>query len=618
MASPGSATAADVPGVYDVVINGFGYVLGDSVQSSLPFRTHRAIYDFSPPFVERQNVSNQYGDNTQDFFLTVVQNDWSLGEQQRFFRAGNADSVRRYWKGTNVNPVFLDGRIFPRPAVTAFSPGATIATCAPSIDSTSVVSFSSTTLYSMTANTNTSEGAHGLGRAPDQFGVCTDGDSVYFSANAATSVRAWDGASFSSFSTQQAQALCFVDNTLWGAYGSTIYSYDTSGTATAQSTLKGAAGSTTTTGSIIKILPFGGQVIMLTKPFTSAAPGSLWVGDTNGFNQIAQFDAGFTPLDMAINQGIVFVAGYQGDFQSPLMTSQPVVNYYANGNIGRLWQSKLGNGGQFIAIAPFDQGLVIADGSSNTVVYYNASGGGVSTMFSFTNGGASPYTLATGSNQILLTFNGTSMYGMTAGAAASQATVQSSLFDFDSTLVKVFRGVRVDWEDVSNSGGTVDIVYQVDTLDSTDTTLKTGATSGVEYPFPADTTGTAVSVTVKLNKGTSTYGPALKRLSIRAAPQLPQYKSATYLLDCTGSANAPRMLRDGTYHPLSGYEQVLNLRTAAQSMTPISITDKVNGTFTGFIDLNNAEGWDVYEVHPTVDDPNNPGSFFVRLTVREV
>src|SRR5438105_5047089 len=97
------ATAADVPGKFDCVINGQGYVFLDSLEPSLPFRTHRAIYEFSPTFIPRQNVSGAYGDNTQMFWQTAYQHDWSLGEQQRFFRATDADRVRRYWAGTNID-----------------------------------------------------------------------------------------------------------------------------------------------------------------------------------------------------------------------------------------------------------------------------------------------------------------------------------------------------------------------------------------------------------------------------------------------------------------------------------------------------------------------------------
>src|SRR5690348_14609837 len=99
MAGP---AAADVPDRYDVVFSlndgtTYGFLYADSVESNLPFRTHKALYSYSPTFLERQNLSNTYGDNFQDFFLTASQADFSEGEQQKFFRVNDQDSVRKYW-----------------------------------------------------------------------------------------------------------------------------------------------------------------------------------------------------------------------------------------------------------------------------------------------------------------------------------------------------------------------------------------------------------------------------------------------------------------------------------------------------------------------------------------
>ena len=71
------ASASDVPGRYDIVLDGHGYVLLDALTPNIPFRTHRAIYTFSPTFLERTNVTGAYGDNQQDFWMTVSQKDWS-------------------------------------------------------------------------------------------------------------------------------------------------------------------------------------------------------------------------------------------------------------------------------------------------------------------------------------------------------------------------------------------------------------------------------------------------------------------------------------------------------------------------------------------------------------
>lgn len=48
------------------------------------FGREPATYGHSPTFVERSNVSGDYGDNQQAFWLVASQRDWSLGEQQPF------------------------------------------------------------------------------------------------------------------------------------------------------------------------------------------------------------------------------------------------------------------------------------------------------------------------------------------------------------------------------------------------------------------------------------------------------------------------------------------------------------------------------------------------------
>jgi hypothetical protein len=52
----GPVTAAEVPGVYDVVIDGYGFVFWTSLMQSLPFRNQRAAYSYTPTFLERTNV----------------------------------------------------------------------------------------------------------------------------------------------------------------------------------------------------------------------------------------------------------------------------------------------------------------------------------------------------------------------------------------------------------------------------------------------------------------------------------------------------------------------------------------------------------------------------------
>src|SRR5439155_10931291 len=97
------AIAADVPTRFDLVLNGQGYVLLDTITPSLPFRQHKAVYSLSPTFIDRSNVTGSFGDNQQDWWMTASQNDWTLGEEQKFFRQSDATSRSRYWRGMNTD-----------------------------------------------------------------------------------------------------------------------------------------------------------------------------------------------------------------------------------------------------------------------------------------------------------------------------------------------------------------------------------------------------------------------------------------------------------------------------------------------------------------------------------
>jgi len=192
------------------------------------------------------------------------------------------------------------------------------------------------------------------------------------------------------------------------------------------------------------------------------------------------------------------------------------------------------------------------------------------------------------------------------------------LIDFDSSLSKQFRGIKVEFTLATDGDfGSVDIAYQLDGVDGSWTNLQTSAVSGTEYTF-TNISGHAIAVKITLNKGTSTSGPVLKNLSVRGAPVMPVYPRGEYIFDCTASEAQPRELRDGTYHPLDGYDQVQNLITARNNTSPISVTDKINGTFTAFVDVNDPQGFDVYEIHPDPDNPSKPGAYVVRLTVRGI
>src|SRR2546425_3150974 len=98
-------TATDVPNRIDLLLDGNGFMFDETIDpTSLYSSRQRAQYGLSPVFVQRQNVSGDYGDNQQDFFLTFTQRDWSEGEQQKYFRQSDPDAIRRYWRGSGRDP----------------------------------------------------------------------------------------------------------------------------------------------------------------------------------------------------------------------------------------------------------------------------------------------------------------------------------------------------------------------------------------------------------------------------------------------------------------------------------------------------------------------------------
>jgi hypothetical protein len=100
----------------------------------------------TPTFVTRQNTQGDYGDNFQDFWLTATQRDWSLGEQQRYFRQGNDDAIRRYWVGSNVNVNLVQGHVSMRRDAPSVTLGSTPANTNFGTDGSSVFYSTSTNL----------------------------------------------------------------------------------------------------------------------------------------------------------------------------------------------------------------------------------------------------------------------------------------------------------------------------------------------------------------------------------------------------------------------------------------------------------------------------------------
>jgi hypothetical protein len=159
-------------------------------------------------------------------------------------------------------------------------------------------------------------------------------------------------------------------------------------------------------------------------------------------------------------------------------------------------------------------------------------------------------------------------------------------------LTKRFRSIEVEFDAATDgNGGSVDISYRTGDVDGSYTSLVTGATSGSENLL-TNITGKSVSVKVTLNKGTSTLGPTLKRIKVRAVPVRPPFRKDKFVLNCQGRDGNNIRLRDNSTHTKDGKAMATDLRTAATTTNPITIIDTF-GSYTGVI-----ESLELIEVQP--------------------
>ena len=593
------ASASDIPGRYDVVINGEGYVFPDS-------ELERATYGYSPTFVQRQNTQGDYGDNQQEFWLSATQRDWRGGEQQRFFRQ-DEDRSNRYWRSSAVD-VRKDGQVTLHPGVSSVSFTSSMVACH-TRDPTArtIVALTSANLLTVdAAGTVTDVGAHGLGTTPVYQAITSDGTDMFFSATTASGVRKWDGSAFSTFSASGGNSLTFLNNTLFGFYDSTLCKWDTAGARSDVFTWKQADGGNRSfgTGQNSAVLtPFGGKVMVLLRDGPHGA--ELWESDGSTASIKAQFPSNFYGCDTTVQKGVLYISGMFGraNAAGTADTTRPAVYAYTADTFELLWQADdyladgiSGLSGQvMVAIASFDSGVVWNDESTATFKFYEPDAAAVHTLGAYSRGGGKNVAIAAGTQLFLMVQQTATGYRYPGGAVATTGTVTGSLIDFDSSLDKIFRGIIVDYDEGSDGdGGSVDVAYRTNDLGGAYTTLQAGVTSGTEYTL-SGVTGRSLSPKITLNKGTSTNGPVLKRVAVRAAPTQRTFKRRTYRLQLSGrNGVGPVVLRDQTPHAKDGQSMATDLAAAATSSSPITIVDRF-GSFTAVVDN---DGFQIIEIRP--------------------
>lgn len=599
------ASASDISYKADLLLNGELYMF--AAQEDV-----EASFGYTPTFVPRQNVQGAYGDNFQDWWLTFSQNDWSLGEQQRFFR-GDEEGRRRYWRGTKLD-VLTPGQVTLRQEGTELTFAESVVSCAAAVNRAANSIYLGGTANLRSVNylgTLSDHGAHGLGAAPSQFGMTSDGTDIYMTTTSGgtVGVRKWNGAAFSTFSATAANTLEYLNNALYGAVNSSgvLQRYDTAGTATTVYTWKQADGDGF--GTTFKPLrSFGGKLLIVVR---GARAWELWLYDGSSPSKVDEMPSNFEAEGVEVLNGTVFLSGYYVRADDK---RQPTVRYWANGTPGELWRATdYATDSYAIGLTTWDGKLVfqvdsIPGSGTGTLIAYDPINGGVHSFAQYTSSAGNWRLYAATAKMFVQVRASATGFLFPSSTVASSGTVTSSLVDFDSSLTKVGRGIKVDWEHVSGeTGATVDIAYRVGDVDGSYTSLQAGATSGTEYNL-SGVTGRSISVRVTLNKGSSTSGPVLKRVYVRAAPLQQTFKRRTYVLNCTGKDGESHVLfNDGSEHPKDGKQQVTDLQTAATATTPFSVTDELGTTANVLIE---PDGFKIHRVRPE--------EYIVQVTCREV
>lgn len=649
---------------YDVVIDGVGYMRWEQVDDSLPSRIYQIVPEtlqWSPQFIQRTNVSGDFGDNQQDFFMTYTMRDWSGGEGQKYFRQ-QTDKDRTYWDGSNVRPSEQPGSVVVGPKEGTISlphtgagsghmsynlawiketlngtVGDAMVCVVNDVGGTALYTFYSTdggtTWTEMCATSRPASSAD----AGDLIGG--DDSNIYFLSRNWNSghsrIFSCSGAGAASWTahTQTTANLVMIewfDGAMYCAASSAILrTVDVSGggsdgTVTAIKDLGG--------GQIVDMMAAGGVLYLLY--CSSQGDFRLMQYDGTNVTEVARLPKGWkapkpseSTIDnsnynrrlrcLAYQDGIVYVGGMVPG-NDALVTNGNTYTYRAalwffdGGNSGLLWESnvmqqtyKRGGG----AVCVIDGGIIVfADHIAERLMAYDPRTGGVftlSTIATVPSGSSIPplwrleydpsNSVIFGVWENAFAADSDPYYTVTSLAinrwrlrtsGASSGYVATSLFDFDSSLLKYFAGVTIngETEPYSGDGGasTFDIYYQLDGVNGAYTLLQAGAVPGTEYRI--DQTAHSISVKIVLNNA-HTYGPALTRIGVRAAPIQQIFRQRAYILALFDDID----LLDGSEEARTPAQMRKQLETSLTKNTPIQVSDETMTNVLMVFDSNNTE-----------------------------
>lgn len=591
------ATSADVPNIYDIVIAAKGYIFANAVAPNLPFRTQRAKYGYTPTFVDRSNTSGGLGDEQQDFFFTVSQNNWSGGMNQQFFRAKDSISQSRFYDGIR-NDTSIPGQVTlcrPDSGASAVNPPKA---GAHSWGTTVPLSVSSATkTFSIdTAGTMTDRGLHGLGATPSS--QCSSPGAIYVSTESAGTVgirrldaTAW---TYTTFSATGANKIAYLNNALYGLRCTASFdliTYSTAGAVTSLFTWKDANGTAMLPGVPLALVPVGGKLFIV-------FDNEVWLYDGTGCTKIWEFSKNFTGTDACQVDGVLFVSG--GVYTVGSSTAGQV-RYYSSGSESILYTDIIY--GNVTKIAPWRNGVIFGAAGGLRISHYDLT----TAAFSNIMVGSTDASLGlfVGPKTILVcsSVNGDlSIWpNTTTWSDAFAPKIISSWIDFESSLTKYFRSFQL----IFDSGAAGNLTASIAT-DTGGAWSQGAVVSGTEYT--PNITGKAARITIAwTNLAGQASVPTIKRWFLRAAPMLTQFRTGDYILDMTGrKGKTPVMLQNGNPHPLPGKDMLTAFIADATAGTVLSITDRL-GTFNALVDLASLE---VIELRPD--------EFYVRFSVKGV
>lgn len=592
-----TAVAGDVPARYDVVINGKGYMFAYSEQI-------KGESSYTPIVADRRtNTQSDLPDSQFDFWMTFAQTDWSLGAQQRYIDTDDGDSLRRFWESAGVN---VD---IPGEATLHKAPQAKTASGSPvsSCDGAQQIWFASNTnLYSLnSAGSETDHSTHSV-TTPATNGMVDDENHVYISSGSENTVRLLEGQSGTTYAewvaASGADELTYHNNQIYGYEAPDLSSFSAveasagSSETVIHSWLDGEGAELSVAG---RLLSFGPKLyILVCYDGADTPPGKgteLWEYDGTGVSKIAEFPVNFLGWHMRALNGIIFIIGNELVRGSTGNEYVQAIYYYAGGNSDLLWRQDptyRTSSHTRTRVVPFDGGLYWLEFDTNNTAYYLnryvPQTGAISRVATVTGVTDGKHLLAASWYGIATLCVGTTSYHIwphPSGTTATTGTLNTSLFDAGSTLSKHWEDVIIDYDEGSDGdGGSIDVAYQMETLDGSYTSIQTGVTSGTAYDI--DVAGQAISLQITLNKGTSTDGPKLKRVRLRGTPLHPQYRRERYVLNLQGvDGTEPVVRRDNTPEPDDGTTLATQLRTAFTSGNHFSVTDEF-GTYNAVFDTD--------------------------------